>query len=753
MAKPGKNPSAEAGDDVPQETNPPQPPQLPRERAHFRALLAGNPNYFGNLAASPLTPIKPIQSNKTYEEIGCVGFHPQSRRLDAVVYVKQPFGYGGDICSQGSQECVRFYLSYDDGAGWVDLGTASFTAYDVPQGTVGARRLEYAVSVPCAPLEKLCLFRNVLKVRAILSWDQCPPANQPNWLPVWGEVHNTYIQVQPRRRFPWFELVNEYKIKLPPQIAPLLDLDQTVVLKDPVDLSLAQLHALYKDKSVEPHRYALPAVQKLLAAPTFGGEFATLPAQGLFADLGLKADDALGPILNPGDGNTFYEELECVGFNPVTNELAAVLRVQRPNGYSGGPCTQGSREYVTFWADLNNNGTFETCLGTASVQVFDIQNIPPEGLEYSVYLPVNFGAYKRLCQQGPRLIPIRAVLSWANPAPCAFPNKAPVWGNREDTLILLPPGRPTQPGDFEPVLYNISTIAVCDIDQASGLTSSGERPFGGAVYIVGDIPGANSLPGPDRIKYKLSVRQLNPFPLPPGPWQPVANDFNVTIEQQAGVLTQFPFLQQVEGAGYYTYRDYGIGLGNWRRLVAPYVGLLGVWNTAKPMAGLWQIRVDALDTLTNTAYTADTTLCPDGTTRQDVIVLLDEELPVPAITITDYSTDGGVTWQPAIPCDEFVAGVLIRGTYSVSDDHFGSLSLSVEPAGPANGATPSPASRSYPIVPTTGESATWTLNTAGMDPCGYVVRIDAGDRAIVSANGGWHDYASVGFCLKAPGQG
>ena len=146
---------------------------------------------------------------------------------------------------------------------------------------------------------------------------------------------------------------------------------------------------------------------------------------------------------------------------------------------------------------------------------------------------------------------------------------------------------------------------------------------------------------------------------------------------------------------------------------------------------------------------ADTTLCPDATARQNVIVALDEDVPVPAITITDFSTDNGVTWQPALACGDFVPGVWIRGNYSVTDEHFGSLSLSVEPPGPAHGATPSPSSRSYPIVPTAGESGTWVLNTAGMDPCGYVVRLEVGDRTIVSADGGWPNVTSVGFCLKA----
>lgn len=730
---------------------------LPKERTHFRALLAGNPNYFGNLATSPLPPVAPKLGDTTFEQIGCVGFHPQARRLDAVVFVTEQTGYGGGICSRGSQECVRFYLSFDNGATWVDQGAASFTVYDVPQVS-DRRRLEYAASVPCSPPQKFCLVQNVLLARAILSWDHCPPPNQPDWRPVWGDVHTTHIQVQPRRTIPWFELFNDFKLKLPAEVLQHLDLEQEAQVKAAPELSLTQLHALYKDKGIEPHRYALPAMQKLIDAPQFGAEFTAFSAKGLLTDIGLKPDEVLGPLLNPQpDGSTFYERLECIGYNPLSSELVGVLRQLRPNGYSGGPCTQGSREYVTFWADTDGNGSFETCLGTTSVQVFDAKKLPDGGLEYSVYLPVNFNALRRACRQGPRLLRIRAILSWASAAPCGFPNRPPVWGNHEDTLILLPPGEAVEPGDFHPVLFNISTVAVCDIDPSTGLTHSGDRPFGGAVYIVGDIPGADSLPGPDRLKYKLWVRQL-----PAGGWQPLANDFNVTLDQFSGlVLTQVPFVQQVDAGGYYTYRDYGIGTGIWRRLAAPFVGLLGQWNTAAPMAGLWEIRVEALDTLTNTVYAARTTLCPDGSTRTDVTVQLDEAAPSAAITITDVSTDGGTTWAPAADCGDFAPGVWLRGTYSTSDAHFGSVDLIVEPPGPAHGAKPvhgsppplaatTPFPRSYPLVPTGGETATWSLDTTGMDQCGYVVRMDVGDRTIVSAGGGWSNAASVGFCLRLP---
>ena len=48
-------------------------PAIQRERLHFRTLLLSNPNYFGNVANSPFKPVVPIQANKNYEEIGCVG--------------------------------------------------------------------------------------------------------------------------------------------------------------------------------------------------------------------------------------------------------------------------------------------------------------------------------------------------------------------------------------------------------------------------------------------------------------------------------------------------------------------------------------------------------------------------------------------------------------------------------------------------------------------------------------------------------
>lgn len=67
------------------------------------------------------------KGNTTYEKIACVGFQPDFNRLEAVVYIKQSVGYGGDICSAGSKEYVRFFLSFDNGSTWDDQGITSFT--------------------------------------------------------------------------------------------------------------------------------------------------------------------------------------------------------------------------------------------------------------------------------------------------------------------------------------------------------------------------------------------------------------------------------------------------------------------------------------------------------------------------------------------------------------------------------------------------------------------------------------------------
>ena len=111
-------------------------------------------------------------------------------------------------------------------------------------------------------------------------------------------------------------------------------------------------------------------------------------APGPRMDLRIEVAD-FHSILFPTDGNTSSEELDCTGCHPNLDTLVEKISVKKSDGYSGKPGQGGSTESVTFWDDLNNNGNFETCIGTASVEVRDYKNVLRQGLEYSVFMPAN----------------------------------------------------------------------------------------------------------------------------------------------------------------------------------------------------------------------------------------------------------------------------------------------------------------------------------------------------------------------------
>ena len=195
---------------------------VPNHRKNFLSLLLANPNYFGNVAGSPIAPVQALQSNTTYEELKCVGFNPELSRLEGVVWIKQSSGYDGGICTSGSQEYVSFYLSYDDGVTWLPQGTVKFTVYDVPSH----HPLEYAVTLPVQTDKKLCFETNLPLARAILSWS-VPPAG-PNAHPVWGNVLETRIQIPGYLlEIPWPVFLGAAKVQLPSELDAIVAVDAT----------------------------------------------------------------------------------------------------------------------------------------------------------------------------------------------------------------------------------------------------------------------------------------------------------------------------------------------------------------------------------------------------------------------------------------------------------------------------------------------------------------------------------------------
>jgi hypothetical protein len=718
-------------------------PRIETERAHFRTLILGNPNYFGNISTSPFTPVVQIHANTTYEEIGCLGFQPHLSQLEAVIFIKRPFGYGGGLCTAGTQEYVRFYLSFDNGATWLDEGMTSFVAHDIP----GEQRLEYAVSRRVDPARRFCFSENIIRARAILSWNNPPPANTPNHVPVWGNVVNAHIQVEPRLIFTIGDLFKEIEVKIPDKIGPVIDAEETLAVPQPQALSPAALHTHYANTDVPAHRYLQPALQQMVAHPETVQSLMAPNFGGVLSELKINVANVIGELLKV-NGDTRFEELGCVGLDPNLNALIGVLKVKLPNGYAGRLCSAGSTEYVAFWIDWND-GAGLTYAGTASVRVHDIANMPADGLDYAVVLPVDLTKHRRPCTRGPVTAHVRAILSWEVAPPPANPNFVPVWGNRDETRILVEPGEHIQPGVFTPYIYEISRVPVCDIDQTTGMTRGGLQPFGGGITITGEIPAAVGLTVPDTLKYRVSVRSLT---LGGGP-QLLTDSFYVSTIEGVGAspATAGSIHQTIGGDNFFTYREYGSPLtGAWRRVSDR---LLAVWSTFTADAaktGLWEITIEAKDAITGTPYAAGSITCAIGGAITNVHVLLDERAPSADLAIAGF-TRGGTNF-PAADCATFQKGDIIHGTYSSFDvdGHFSSLGLTVEPALSALGATVNPSSRSFPTVSTNGEAGTWSLDTSPMDPCGYTIELRVADRTIRDGDAsGWQNDKFIGFCLIA----
>jgi len=161
-------------------------------RRKLRALLLANPNHFGRVPSTSFIAVLKIQEDTTYECISRIGYDSQCEQLYATIDVKQAFGYSSDALTHGSEEFVRFYLSYDGGSTWLDLGMRSASVFDAHLPRLAA----HEVKVPINPEGKLWSGNLLPKVRAILSWNSPPPSCAPKWTPVWGNVVESYIQIE-----------------------------------------------------------------------------------------------------------------------------------------------------------------------------------------------------------------------------------------------------------------------------------------------------------------------------------------------------------------------------------------------------------------------------------------------------------------------------------------------------------------------------------------------------------------------------
>ena len=687
--------------------------------------------------------IKEVDGNTTFEQLTCVGLTPSMDQLTAVVRIKANTGYSGPLCAAGSLEHVRFYVSYDDGATWADAGADAFPVHDTP----GPRPLDHAVNVVTPLRHTLCWFTNQPLVRAILSWNVAPPAGQPTWSPPWGNVVDVRVRPRNRRLPTWWDLVEVDAIKITDVVKATIDLSTPVTLTPAPTPPLPELAKTYAQAKVPAHRFALPA---LLQAQSSGIAPNALPSPNggpvepaftaIAASLDLKIKDILVNWWKT-DGDTTYEELGCVGYDPVEDALVGVFTVKKPYGYNGSPCTEGSTEHVAFWVDWGSGWQH---VGTTATVVHD-ESVPDGGLRYSVYQPLGSYAHRKACSDGAVQPKVRAILSWQVAPPPGDPDFVPTWGNREEAVFELPSGAVTP---LAPVLESVSGYAACQIHPTTGKTLAHTRPFGAVLSVAGFIPGAPDRSSPP-MKYKLIARQIGSGGAVLATVE-LRDSFTVTVTESVGGASpvQYPVTQDADADGWFTYLEDPDPSGTgWRRVVG---NLLYPWES-RPRTGLWELELRSKDPF-GTEYAAQVITCPDSTTRQKVRVYLDQATPVVDVEITSYRMPG----QPAIPagsCMKFPVGAIIAGTFSATDEHFDSIGLTVEgaayspttpggnPRWTVTGAT------AFPAAPTSGTSGTWEFDTAGMLACGYVLRATAVDRT-VNGSGGWRDQDVEGFSLE-----
>ncbi len=214
---------------------------------------------------------------------------------------------------------------------------------------------------------------------------------------------------------------------------------QSLETDEPKTLSPEELDQLYAGTSVPRHRYLAPSLTEALNSP----EIAPHPAKWLAGIAGIDLFKLVDAWLNT-NRNTEYEQLYCIGLDPETAQLTGLLKVKKGSGYSGGPGTAGSREFVAFWVDWGSGFQYE---GTASAAVHDFCQLPPAGLEYSVSLPCDPLSRAQRCRKAEETIKVRAVLSWNTPPSTTDPNAPVVWGNILESRIPIPPSQADRAGN------------------------------------------------------------------------------------------------------------------------------------------------------------------------------------------------------------------------------------------------------------------------------------------------------------------
>ncbi len=696
-------------------------PRIEKERRYFTRLIAENPNYFGTFLHDTLKPVhKEWKPATKYEELTCVGYNHNLEMLEATIQLKRSYGYGGsDLCDDGSTEYVRFFLDYGDG--WEDCGLAAVRVHDIATlkdcAKVSTKPLTYVVTRPITPKPKWCHHPVLPKVRAILSWSKIP-GSDPYEPTIWGNVLERHIQIKPSQPL-LLDVIQS--IKKMAGLEKIIDLPKVleeaatpIPLPEPPVLSISELalkYKAYKAKKilVQPHRFGAKDLEAATSPNTLAPEALTAKiAEWESAQLNWSKAVALY-VKTKGD--VTYEQLNCLGLDCNRDWLVATFILKKPFGFSGNLCDDGSREYITFWADWDNSCKW-TYQGTSWIDVHDIASIPEEGLHYTVICPVDLGPHRQDCEEGPKIGRIRAVLSWNTPPSHTNPNALPKWGNRLDTHVQIKP-KSSLIGSLAAIggvgIQNINTygngkakpgakFAFFDL-ATDPWDSSRECPFGRRIQFHG-VPASGS-------EYRVMIRRVGD------------SSFSV-LEKKIWVTNSlgFSYYHQIKPNGYFDTLHVNANVGS----------LLAVWDShyekTEDKNILWEAQMEVK-------------LSGGGTVLT----------PWYRIQLDNIRPSADIHIDSGGDCKDFVEGITLSGRFVARDLHFGRYSIRTLPTSlsPTN---PVPHTGTTQTTISPGNS--WSLDTKGMEPCGYVIELKVWDRTIVGSMPHQHNVAraDLGFCLR-----
>jgi hypothetical protein len=683
------------------------------ERLHFTHMLAKNINYFGNIPGSKLKPVFKLLKDTSYEQITCVGYNPYTTDMEATFVVKRPTGYGGNLCTQGSKEYIRFYLDFHDGAGFIDQGAIAVNVHDIPNGK-DCKGNAILPIVYSAVLKKktrrfsFCSHPSLPTLRAILSWNAEPPANSPNWPPVWGNSMDCEVQL---KAFPKLVIKDEFHLSeflelaaFSPnmQVKELMaktGFDIAMLNPQPLPPGLPEIAKRYEKLKIPASRFAFRTVLNMVKYPDTE---LTMLNKAAFADLKLDLGSIIDELFIPlpvdtSKANVDYEELECLGLDYNTESLVATIKIKKKNGFLGDLCDRGSLEYVSFWIDWNDKCQWQY-LNTVQLKVHDIPEMKTDHLCYTISLPLNATQYRKICAD-PNVIRARAVLSWNTPPSTTDPDRLEFYGNRVDSHVQIKPG--VIIGTVRPLFNIIGGIDVDHVDDISGLTKPGSHfayngypvptsaPFGGEIVINGP-----SFPG---FKYRFKVTNLAT-----SAWYYLGDSFKVVGWSPTPPYSPETWQIPDPVTHFYNYMDFEDNTLNvLARFVPGTEDKLLVEMEIFSVAGVFVKRIQ-----------------------------MDNTWPVAKITVND----GG-------DCTHYKKGQTITGHFYVYDANINSWSFGSTWGGAQAGNTNTPA------MPGTAFSIP---TAADAYPCGNI-SLHAVDKTIVDSQGvGHHSYDSYNICLQEP---